>query len=746
MVRRLFDPQIGLSEIERGGEPSAVVTEEVAATPLQIVRVFEASGEETPAPQARRRPRWPGDLLAFLFLCLVAVAATWPLARHPASTLPDLGDPLDSAWRLSWPVHQILSDPRHLLDANTYYPFDTTYLFDELILGVAIVVAPVIVLTHNGVLAVNAALLLAFALNGIGMYLLGRHLTGSQVAAVAGALVFAVAPFRFQHIGHVGLSTAFWLPLALLFLDRLLLHARWRDAILFGLCAAFQALSAQYYGFQTAIVVAIYLLWAAVRRSHLLFAWRTLVRLVFAVVLAETILLPVVAPYIAVKGTWGYSRGLEENELHSATASSFLAVPPNNPIGGRLAALARGALHVRDWNVWLYPGFGAIGLALVGLVRRRRRWRAHGQGADREAGPRDLYGFFLGLALFGAAMCLGPVLYLQKIEPGNGLTQLMPYRAAFNLVPGFDAMRAPERFGNLLLLGLGGAVSFGAAALLARLARPRRRGRLGGLVAALGRVVAVVLVLVVVGAEYLHAPLRVAAVPALPPVYGWLAAQAPGPVLELPIDLPPAGEANREQLRQYWSTFNWLPRVNASSDIAPRAYTALRRDLESFPDARTLGILQALGVRYVVVHRAQLRSPGWAGVSARYAAYGVTLQLRGEFGDDLVYELQPDPRFAGLQRLIPAGASVFLATNDPAGTDAYMATLAWLLRDQNRQLITKIIPTFGLRYTRPEAGQLADWVICYKGEDPTRYGYPAGMAVAYEDNVVRVYRRAPSPQ
>jgi hypothetical protein len=257
--------------------------------------------------------------------------------------------------------------------------------------------------------------------------------------------------------------------------------------------------------------------------------------------------------------------------------------------------------------------------------------------------------------------------------------------------------------------------------------------------------VVVVLVLAVVGAEYLHAPLRVAAVPALPPVYGWLAAQVPGPVLELPLEVP-AGEANREQLRQYWSTFNWLPRVNGSSDIAPRAYAALRRDLESFPDARTLGILQALGVRYVVVHRAQLRGPGWAGVSARYAAYGVTLQLRGEFGDDVVYELQPDPRFAGLQQLIPAGASVFLADNDPAGTDAYMATLAWLLRDQNRQLITKIIPTFGLRYTRPEAGQLADWVICYKGVDPTRYGYPVGMAVAYEDNVVRVYRRAQSPR
>lgn len=740
MVRRLFDPQLGLSEFEQG-EPTPVATAEAAPPPLRMVRVFEEPADEAPAPRAGRWPRWPGDLLALVLLCALAIVATWPLAQHPASTLPDLGDPLDSAWRLSWPVHQILKDPRHLLDANTFYPIDTTYLFDELILGVAIVVAPVIALTHNGVLAVNVALLLAFAMNGIGMYFLARHLTGSQLAALAGAIIFAVAPFRFQHIGHVGLSTAFWLPLALLFLDRLLLHARWRDALLFGLCAAFQALSAQYYGFQTAIVVALYLLWAAVRRPGLLFAWRTIVRLIFAVVLAETILLPIVAPYLAVKGTWGYSRGLEENELHSATASSFLAVPPGNPLGGRLAALARDALRVADWNVWLYPGLGATLLALAGLARRRRRWRTHGAPEGQEPGPVDLYGFALLLALFGAAMCLGPVLYLQAIEPGQGVTRLMPYRAIFTIIPGFDAMRAPERFGNVLLLGLGIAASFGAAGLLARLPRPGRRGRIGGGLVALGRVGAGLLLLAVVGAEYLHAPLSLAAVPPMPPVYAWLAEQPPGPVLELPLDVP-AGEANREQLRQYWSTAHWLPRVNGSSDIAPRAYAALRRDLETFPDARTLGILQALGVRYVVVHRDQLTGAGWSGVAARYAAYGATLQPRGEFGDDLVFELQPDERFAGLQRLIPPGASVYLANDDPLDTDAYMATVAWLLRDQDRQLITKIIPTFGLRYTRPEAGQLADWLIAYKGDDPARYGYPAGMAVAYEDNVIRVYRRA----
>ena len=734
MVQRLFEPSLGVLEGER---------EEGVATAAREPRPHPPSAPQLPAPVVERvaRPRrWPGDLLAIVFLCLVAVAATWPIARHPASTLPDLGDPLDSVWRLSWPVQQLLRDPRGLLDANTYYPFRTTYLFDELILGVGIVVAPILALTDNGVLAFNVALLIAFAMNGIGMYFLLRHLTGNRMAALAGALPFAVALFRFAHIGHIGLSTAFWLPLALLFLDRTLVRPRWRDAALFGLCAAFQALSAQYYGFQLAIVVGLYLLWAAVRRPQLLFSWPLLIRLAFAVVLAEVVLLPIVAPYVGVKGTWAYSRGLEENELHSATTSSFLATQPGNPLGGWLAARARGALGVESWNIWLYPGLGATLLALAGLARPRRRWLPPDRRAVPGEAPSDLYGFFLGLIPFGAVLCLGPVLYLQQIDRAAGVTRLMPYRALFNLIPLFDAMRAPERFGNVLLLGLGGAVGFGVAGLLARLARPRAAA--APLVAAwrVGRAVLAVVLLAGVGAEYLHAPLHPATVPAPPAVYGWLAEQPPGPVLELPLDIPP-GEANREQLRQYWSTFHWQPRVNGSSDIAPRAYAALRQDLNNFPDARTLGILQALEVRYVIVHRAQYSRVAWAALAPRYASYGTTLQPRGEFGDDLALELQPDPRFAGLQRLIPPDATVFLGDRDPLDTDAYMATLAWVLGGGERRLITKIIPTFGGRYERPEAGERAEWLICYRGESPSAYGYPPGMTVAYEDNVVQVYRR-----
>ncbi len=397
-----------------------------------------------------------------------------------------------------------------------------------------------------------------------------------------------------------------------------------------------------------------------------------------------------------------------------------------------------GALGVREGNIWLYPGLGATALALLGVARRRKWWSPPGEQAIDSGSPPDTYSFFLALAALAAALCLGPSLHLQKVIQGEGETTLMPYRLFFKVIPFFDAMRAPERFGNMLLLGLGAAASFGVAALLREVgaARTERGGK--RFIQATARGLAALLLIAVVGAEYAQRPLTLATVPPVPPIYGWLATQPRGPVLELPMIIPP-NESNREQLRQYWSTANWFPRVNASSDIAPRAYAALRHELTTFPDTRTVALLQGLGVRYVLVHRAQYSRPEWEAFTARLASHRATLMLREERGDDLVYELTPDDRIGKLLTLIPAGDSVFLSGEDPAELDTYMAMVGWRLRD-GRALVTKIVPTFGQRHIRPEPGHRSDWLILYHNEAPPRYGYPEGLPVVYEDGIVRVYK------
>lgn len=683
-----------------------------------------AAGPSPATPASHRPPvarvwvrsPWLLDLAALLLLAGIAVALLWPLPRHPASTLPDLGDPLDSAWRLAWPVHQLRTDPRHFLDANIFYPVRTTYLFDELILGVAILTAPVLLAGGSGVLAFNVGLLVAFAANGWSMYALGRHLAGQRLAAFGGALVFMAAPFRFQHVGHLGLSSAYWMPLALLFLDRLWVQPGWRRALPFGGAVALQALSAQYYGFQVAIVSGLFVLFVAIRHRGAIGFGRFALGLLTATLFAELLLFPIVAPYAGVKGTWNYSRGLAENELYSATLSSYLAAPSNTILGAKVATTLRGWAGVTSWSIWLYPGVAVTLVAVASLVVGRRRAR------DAALSPA----FFVLLALFGGLMALGPTLYSQAIGV-RPLTTLMPYRLFFQLIPVFDAMRAPERFGNVLLLGLGGAVCWGIAELTARV--PRARWSHSPTV--LG-----IVIVVLVSAEYIRTPLAVAQVPPLPPVYSWLASQPRGAVLELPFG-PVATQLNREQVRQYWSTVHWQPRVNGSSDITPLVFDALRRDLVAFPDARSIGILQGLGVRYVIVHRAELSDPSWPALADRYASQSALLAPRGEFGADLAFELRPDSRFATLRAAITPGASVFLSGADPFGTDTYMAMIAYQLRDH--PLITRVVPTFGVPYIRPEGGLPARFAVVYRDEDPTRYNFSPGGTIVFEDAVVRVY-------
>lgn len=334
-------------------------------------------------------------------------------------------------------------------------------------------------------------------------------------------------------------------------------------------------------------------------------------------------------------------------------------------------------------------------------------------------------------------MTLGPSLYWQTIDPAHALARWMPYRLVFILMPGFDAMRAPERFGNLVLLGLAGLVSFGSAGLLARCTwspSTRFTSRLGRAALHIG---VAFLILGGVGAEYLHQPLRPATVPAPPAVYSWLATQPTGPVLELPITVP-ANELNREQVRQYWSTSNWQPRVNGSSDIAPRAYQALRRDLSSFPIRAPSAYCKDLG--FAMWSSIAHNSPPPTGPHCCCAPMHLArvLQPAGEFGDDLVYTILPDARYAVLRQQIPVAADIFLSDADPTGTDAYMAMLGWVLRDST--LHSRVVPTFGQRYARAAPDGLSAWVICYREENPVRYGYPANLPLVYEDAVVRVYR------
>ena len=65
------------------------------------------------------RPR----LAAFALFALLSVVHTWPLVTAPARlSRNDNADAVLNEWIVAWVAHQAPSDPRHLFDANIFFP------------------------------------------------------------------------------------------------------------------------------------------------------------------------------------------------------------------------------------------------------------------------------------------------------------------------------------------------------------------------------------------------------------------------------------------------------------------------------------------------------------------------------------------------------------------------------------------------------------------------------------------------
>jgi hypothetical protein len=138
-----------------------------------------------------------------------------------------------------------------------------------------------------------------------------------------------------------------------------------------------------------------------------------------------------------------------------------------------------------------------------------------------------------------------------------------------------------------VLVGFGLSVLAGAA--VAVLLERRSRANLAAAVLA-----------AVVVAE-LAVPFSWPQAPPVEPVYRVLAAQPPGPVIEMPFYYREVGLYRHAQY-MLKSTSHWMPLVNGYSDYIPDDFLTNVRTLASFPSPGAFKILEPLRVRYAVFH------------------------------------------------------------------------------------------------------------------------------------------------
>jgi hypothetical protein len=493
-------------------------------------------------------------IVAALGLGVALILLLYQQVRH-LDYVPDLGDPLFSIWRLGWVSHQLFTDPRHLFDANIFYPEPLTLTLSDPIILPALTAAPLLAAGLHPVVIYNLLLLSAFWFSGIAVYLLVERLTASPRAAFIAGLIYACCGYRFDHYSHLELQMTQWMPLGLLALHLLIGRdpssgirdsKRWWYAIALAITLVAQLYSSLYYA-------VFFVVYAAAVAAGLLLVHRPSLRrlvlpLVVSAVIAVIAALPLVRAFAAAEPIKG-ERSEGEIRYYSAVPDDYLRV-------NRYSLLWRRVLHRPAPERTLFPGAAPFTLAAVGI-----------------APP------------FGAMPLIYTAALLMSYDGSLGLNGVA-YPFFYRWLSPFRGLRVPARFGALVALTLSILAGFGARRALAW--RPSRRYQR----AAFGVLIAFVMI---------------DAWPALAIRPVW---KEPPSIYEVLKYTPNAVIAETPMLDNeafnipfmYFSLWHWTRMANGYSGFIPKSYGRFREDMVFFPDTRSIAALRRLGVTYVSVN------------------------------------------------------------------------------------------------------------------------------------------------
>jgi hypothetical protein len=489
---------------------------------------------------------------AFAILTVMTIVVTWPQALHLGSQIAAHDDPNFSMWRLGWIAHALWADPRHLFDANIFYPEPRTLAYSDATLLEGVVAAPFLWAGAPLVLVYNVLLLGGIVASGVAMFVLARRLTGSAAAALVSAAVFTMAPYRIEHFMHLELQWTMWIPLAFWAVHRAFDERPLKWGALTGVFIWLQMISCVYYGIFLAMLVAV--LVVALAASGPRRARAALPGLALGAAIAVMLTLPYMLPYRANVSTVG-SRPTSEVAQYSAAPISYLLAPPQNWLWG--------GTHDSIGNEGrLFPGLGAVLLGLAAAAYR----------------PRRLVWIYAALWALAVELSFGV----------NGIV----YGWLYAQVNALHGLRAPARFAILAQCALAVLAGFGVLAIQQRARQASARSR---------ALVAGILALLTI--EYASSKMFLREVFDNPPdVYTVIRFTGPGVIAELPmprVDNLPHWDA----VYAAWSVNHWHPILNGYSGYYPPSYIQTVRLMQTFPDDESIARLRALNVRFIVVHR-----------------------------------------------------------------------------------------------------------------------------------------------
>jgi hypothetical protein len=556
--------------------------------------------------------------LVVLTAAALAVAMTYPLAFHIDSIgRLNTDDGRWSIWVVAWVAHALTEHPFQVFDANIFYPHKLTLAFSEANIAAGAIGAPVWALTENPYLTHNVVVLISFVVAYAGTYYLVRYLTGSHAAAGVAGVLYAFCPFIFARTAHIQLMMTGGLPFCMLAFHRLVDRATVPRAVTLGVLIWAQALACAYYGVFAILMVGLATVLYAITRS----LWRSRdywLAVALAAFVSIAFTLPFFMPYVYVQQELGFARSLDDARQYSANWQAWFASS---------AWAHRWMLSAIDgYTGVVFPGFLTLALGIAGAAWQFLRKRGQSPfppldvvrgGPEPVEGPQELRTVPKDTAVL--YLLVGIIALWSSLGPGAGL-----YWVLYKTIPFFTFMRAPERFGIVVVLAL---VVLGAP-LLASLLHRTRRPLLAGAAFA-----------VIAAAELATAPLtQLRQAEPVSPVYRKLAALPYAPVIELPFwyrrpDFP------RHAYYMLNSTAHWLPLVNGYSDHIPQDFRNNVIPLSSFPSLESFAILGRLDAKYVVFHLNMFNRASRARLMQQLQTYARYLRPLVQEGDVWLYEI-----------------------------------------------------------------------------------------------------------
>ncbi len=310
-------------------------------------------------------------LAAFAGVAL-AVAMSWPLVLHLGSDVgKDLGDPLLQAWQVAWIGHALLHAPLDLWQANTFWPYDDTLAFSDVLVGYAPAGLMAQASPHAALVTYNILFLAAYCLAFLGAYLLAREIGIGWIGAAAAGAAFAYAPWKLSQNGHLHVISSGGIPLALFLLLRGYRRVSPPTVLCGWLVVAWQMTLGFTLGLQLAYLLAVLAAIALValisrnlpRPDRLTVAATALGLSVFV---AATVFMAL--PHLRVVDAHPEARKTVKQVVDfSPPRTSFLAAPVESWLWSDPTRRVRETFGAYDEMV-LFPGVAISVLALLGVL------------------------------------------------------------------------------------------------------------------------------------------------------------------------------------------------------------------------------------------------------------------------------------------------------------------------------------------------------------------------------------------